>query len=304
MARVALDTAMTNGRPMLNDVPVRFDCDAHTYTMLDGTVLSGITGLLKERLFPTQYAGVDPEVLNNAAAYGSAVHRMCEAYDTVGAYPDNEDLHAYVGVKNEYELEHLCSEYLVTDCEKYSSCIDKVYEVDENTVDLADIKTTYSLNKEYVSWQLSVYAYLFEKVNPCIKVRNLYAIHLRKGEGKLVQVSRKDDIAVEGLLYTDGQAEAYAVPDDCKALAGLVYELTKQYNELSEKLGHAKAELMERMGETNASRWEYGRMQVIRKEGGVRKTFDSKRFEADHADMYGQYMKESESKPSITIKIK
>ena len=293
-----------SGRITLNDCPVRFDYDAHTYTIVDGTVLSGITGLLKERLFPTQYAGVDPEVLNNAAAYGSAVHRMCEAYDSVGEYPDNEDLHAYVGVKNTYELEHLCSEYLVSDCEKYASCIDKVYEVDDNTVDLADIKTTYALNKEYVSWQLSVYAYLFEKVNPCIKVRNLYAIHLKKGVGKLVQVARKDDIAVEGLLYTDGQAAAYAVPDDHREFARLVYELTKQHNDLTERLTSLKAELLERMEGENASRWEYGRMQVVRKEAGKRKTFDSKRFEADHAEMYAEYLKESESKSSITIKIK
>ena len=295
---------MANDRITLNDCPVRFDEVAHTYTMLDGTELSGITGLLKERLFPTQYAGVDPEVLNNAAAYGSAVHRMCEAYDSAGAYPENEDLRAYVGLKNSYELDHLCSEYLVSDLEKYASCIDKVYWVDDDMVDIADIKTTSTLNKEYVAWQLSVYAYLFERQNPCIKVRNLYAIHLKKGVGKLVQVSRKCDIAVEGLLYTDGQAAAYAVPDDHKALAGLVYELTKQSNELTEKLTHAKAELLERMEAENASRWEYGRMQVVRKDGGKRKTFDSKRFEADHADMYAEYLKESESKSSITIKIK
>lgn len=306
MARVTHDTPMADGRPMLNDVPVRFDCDAHTYTMLDGTVLSGITGLLKERLFPTQYAGVDPEVLNNAAAYGSAVHRMCEAYDTVGAYPDNEDLHAYVGVKNEYELEHLCSEYLVTDCEKYASCIDKVYEVDDNTVDLADIKTTYSLNKEYVSWQLSVYAYLFEKVNPCIKVRNLYAIHLKKGEGKLVQVSRKDVEEVKELLYGGDipEYDPYAMPGkyrDMEAVIVRAAHLAKHYTDLVNEL---KAQMLADMERVKASRWESDRVQIVRREGSRTKKFDAKKFEAEHADMYAEYITESVTKSSITIKIK
>ena len=290
----------------LNDVPVRFDADAHTYTMVDGTVLSGVTGLLKERLFPTQYAGVDPEVLNNAAAYGSAVHRMCEAYDTVGAYPENEDLHAYVGVKNTYELEHLCSEYLVSDCEKYASCIDKVYEVDDNTVDIADIKTTYRLDKEYVSWQLSVYAYLFEKVNPCIKVRNLYAIHIKKGVGKLVQVERKDVIAVEGLLYTTEpmNVDPYAMPGKWREREDELIKYTHLMEVYKRKVEDIKAEMLEEMTEQGVSRWETQFVQIVRREGSRTERFDAKRFKEEHADMYAEYVTESVTKASITIKIK
>ena len=290
----------------LNDCPVRFDADAHTYTMVDGTVLSGITGLLKERLFPTQYAGVDPEVLNNAAAYGSAVHRMCEAYDSVGEYPDNEDLHAYVGVKNEYELEHLCSEYLVSDCEKYASCIDKVYEVGDGVVDIADIKTTYALNKEYVSWQLSVYAYLFEKVNPCIKVRNLYAIHIKKGVGKLVQVERKDVIAVEGLLYTNEpmNVDPYAMPSKWRAREDELIRYTRLMEVYKRKVEDIKAEMLEEMTEQGVSRWETPFVQIVRREGSRSERFDAKRFKEEHADMYAEYVTESVTKASITIKIK
>ena len=35
-----------------------------------------------------------------------------------------------------------------------------------------------------------------------------------------------------------------------------------------------------------------------------RKTFDSTRFKAEHADLYGQYQKESDVKSSIRIKLK
>lgn len=306
MARVTPDTPMARSKMTLNDVPVRFDCDAHTYTMLDGTVLSGITGLLKERLFPTQYAGVDPEVLNNAAAYGSAVHRMCEAYDTVGAYPDNEDLHAYVGVKNEYELEHLCSEYLVTDCEKYASCIDKVYEVDENTVDLADIKTTYSLNKEYVSWQLSIYAYLLEQQNPHVKVRSLYAIHIRDGKGKLVEVQRKDAEVVKELLYGGDIPDynPYTMPSKYRDMEDEIVRAAHLAKHYTDRVNELKAQLLADMERVKASRWESDRVQIVRREGSRTKKFDAKKFEAEHADMYEEYVTESVTKSSITIKIK
>ena len=290
----------------LNDCPVRFDADAHTYTMVDGTVLSGITGLLKERLFPTQYAGVDPEVLNNAAAYGSAVHRMCEAYDSVGEYPDNEDLHAYVALKVEHYLSHLCSEYLVSDLERYASCIDKVYLVDDTTVDIADIKTTYALNKEYVSWQLSVYAYLFERQNPCIKVRNLYAIHLKRGVGKLVQVERKPIDQIIKLLYTNEQmnVDPYAMPSKWRAREDELIKYTHLMEVYKRKVEDIKAEMLEEMTEQGVSRWETQFVQIVRREGSRSERFDAKRFKEEHADMYAEYVTESVTKASITIKIK
>lgn len=288
---------------MLNGCPVCFDAEAHTYT-LGGRELSGITGLLREKLFPTTYDGVDAQVLANAAAYGSAVHRMCERYDTVGEYPDNEDLHAYVGIKVEEYLTHQASEYLVSDLEHYASCIDKVYYVDENTVDIADIKTTYSFDKEYVSWQLSIYAYLFERQNPTIKVRNLYGLHLRRGVGKMIEVVRKDDLVVEGLLYSDVKIDPYAMPGkyrDMEAVIVRAAHLAKHYTDLVNDL---KAQMLADMERVNASRWESDRVQIVRREGSRTKKFDAKKFEAEHADMYAEYVTESVTKSSITIKIK
>ena len=46
---------------------------------------------------------------------------------------------------------------------------------------LGDVKTTYQLDKEYISWQLSIYKYLFNLINPDIEVDKLYAIWVRDG---------------------------------------------------------------------------------------------------------------------------
>jgi hypothetical protein len=229
---------------------------------------------------------------------------MCEAYDTVGAYPDNEDLHAYVGVKNEYELEHLCSEYLVSDLERYASCIDKVYFVDENTVDIADIKTTYKFDKEYVSWQLSIYAYLFERQNPTIKVRNLYGLHLRRGEGKMIEVVRKDDLVVEALLYRDIEIDPYAMPEMFKAAEDEIARFTRLIKHYTEKLDILKDGIREEMERVGATRWDGDKVQIIRRAGSTSTKFDAKRYEAEHPEECAAYMKETKTKGSITIKIK
>lgn len=53
-----------------------FDPTEHRYT-LDGRVVPGVTEALKV-VSGADYLGVDPEVLANAAARGTAVHRMVE----------------------------------------------------------------------------------------------------------------------------------------------------------------------------------------------------------------------------------
>ena len=64
----------------LTNSRVVFDKEHHTYH-LDGHQLQGITGMLHRRLFPSEYANIPQEVLDNAARRGSAIHDACEAYD-------------------------------------------------------------------------------------------------------------------------------------------------------------------------------------------------------------------------------
>jgi hypothetical protein len=69
---------------------------------------------------------------------------------------------------------------LVTDGEHYASKIDAVYQGEKGVI-LNDRKTTYHLDKEYVSWQLSIYAWMFERMNPGVEVEGLTATWMREG---------------------------------------------------------------------------------------------------------------------------
>lgn len=291
---------------MLKDSPIRFDAIEHTYTAPDGRQLSGITGLLKERLGLGAYVGVDKEVLQRAAERGSEVHRLCEEWDTIGYYPEgNADAEAYISLQAKEGLLHVCSEYLVSDGHTYASPIDKVFKRGQ-VYDLADIKTTYRLDREYVSWQLSVYAYFFEMQNPHLNIGNLYAIHLRNGKAKMVAVERKPKDQVIKLLYTQEpmDSDPYAMPSrwmDREAEYLTFANLAEVYRKKAEAI---KAEMLADMEACGASRWESPCLQVVRREGSKRRVVDSKRLEADHPTIYAEYSKESENKASITIKIK
>ena len=98
----------------------------------------------------------------------------------------------------------LASEYLVSDGTDFASMIDKVLRVDDNTVDLVDLKTTSILHENALKNQLSIYAYLFEKQNPGMKVRNLYGLHIQKNnQVSLVKVDRMSDASIETLMNNE-----------------------------------------------------------------------------------------------------
>lgn len=186
---------------------VVFNSKDHTY-ILNGKQLSGITSLLDRQLFKDKYSGIPEEILRKAAERGTYIHQCCELVDE-GFVSDNQESINYLKLKEKYNLRFEESEYLVSDNEHVASCIDKVYRYDDTTFFLGDIKTTYKLNKEYVMWQLSIYAYLFEKQNPGTKVSSIFAIWLRGKTAKLVELDRVPTEKVEELLRCDAMGLQY-----------------------------------------------------------------------------------------------
>lgn len=189
----------------LNDANgVVFREEDHTY-WLGENELSGITSIINRYLFQRKYENVPPAILEKARIRGSEVHEQLEEgflFDgQIFGTPRPEFL-AYQQLAKDMKLDQTASEYLVS-CidEGIASKIDCVLKVDEKTVDLADYKTTYKLDKEYLSWQLSMYRHLFEMQNPGIKVRNLYGIHLRDTKAKLVEVAHIPEFAIQQLIF-------------------------------------------------------------------------------------------------------
>lgn len=153
----------------------------------------GITGIINPVLFADKYSEVDPDVLAKAAERGTAIHRLCQATDGYGD-ADAQDLALYaterdnyLSIKESNGIKMIANEYLISyDDLLIASQIDCVDE----KLNLYDIKTTSLLDVDYVSWQLSFYAWLFEVQNPNLKAGKLYAIWLRGDKSKLVEVHR------------------------------------------------------------------------------------------------------------------
>ena len=89
----------------LNQVPVRFDQESHTYTdERTGKQLNGITGTLIHRVFPDKYKDIPQSILANAAARGSNVHEDIELAEELGVVPTTEEGKNYFKLKEKYGI--------------------------------------------------------------------------------------------------------------------------------------------------------------------------------------------------------
>lgn len=179
---------------------VDFFEDTHTYLRKDGIILHGITGIISKVMYPDKYKNIPDFVLQKAANYGSLIHSKCQTQDMFDCKPDCIEVENYIKLKQQNNLIPLENEYLVSDNERIATMIDCIYKVSENSVDLGDIKTSSYLDEDYLSWQLSICAWLFEIQNLDIKVKNLYGVWLRKEKSKLALIERKTNEEVINLI--------------------------------------------------------------------------------------------------------
>lgn len=273
--------------------------------------LKGITGILHEHLFPDMYYSIPEEVLAKAASRGTVIHENCRAYDLLGVEASDEAVH-YAKMMSEGNFRAFAHEYTVSDEKYVASNIDVVAEKDGDIV-LMDIKTTSRLNDEYLSWQLSIYKYLFRLQNPDLDVKGLYGIWLpqeRYGKPKIIKVAEVPMAEVKKLLECDAKGEKYSPIVGTKKTTDIVamqQTITSVFRELKE-LDRKKKSIMDAlytiMEANDIKKWECDDFSVSRVLPTSKASFDSVKFKKDHADLYEQYQKTSKVAGTVRITLK
>ena len=292
---------------VLNDSGVVFIENPRGY-WIGETHLEGLTGMIGRQLFPDKYKAVPENVLAKAAERGHRIHEEIQVYDMFGEI-SSEEVKWYADMKKDKKFDVIDSEYLVTDGTHFASAIDKVI-VKDGKVCLADVKTTYELDKEYISWQLSIYKYLFNLLNPDIEVDKLYAIWVRDG-ASLHEVPEIPQEEVIELLNCERQGIQYirkdvATVEDEKAIEVVrqMSDVLVEIAELEAKRDAFKKQLEEMFEQFGVEKWETDHFIISRVGSYTKETFDSKKFKEDNPELAKEYIKTSKVKPSIRIKLK
>lgn len=302
----------------LHKSSVHFDEQSHTYTTADGVVLSGVTSIIKQVLFPDKYRGIPDEVLAKAAERGTAIHNECEDINLLGAssLSDFSSMEArnYHRLLEENNITMIASEYLVSDESVVATMIDCI----DDQGNLYDIKTTATLDTDSLSWQLSFCDYLFVRQNILLDrpSSRLYGIWLRGDTARIVEVERKTDEEIERVLqvYLNGDTIApkptvFSSPEE-EALVK-ISEQEEAIISLKQMLDYHEAKkqesldlLKEKMEREGIKKLETPRLLVTLVAESTSSTFDSKRFKEDHPELASQYLKQTTRKGYVKITLR
>lgn len=310
---------MATKRIELKASGVFFNEEAHEYWLGDKQ-LSGITGMLQRQLFPDEFDGISEATLNAAAEYGTGVHSSIEDFDKNWINDGTQETVDYIQICKDYGLVHESSEYNVSDGKAWSSNIDKVYRVSEDTFSLGDIKTYGEMTSEKLEkakWQLSIYAYLFELQNKKTKVDKLFIIHLRNKQKKdgsfdhineIIFLGRIPSEICKDILDTDLRGEQfqnpYAIPKEWSSQEDTIRQLIETKKTAEEQLNIIKGKLLTDMEEKDVKTWATETMRITRKFPTIRNSFDLKAFRADNPGLdLSAYIKTSTVAGSLNIAI-
>lgn len=280
----------------------------HTYIDVEsGKELSGCTIVLKRYGISPNYSAIPDSVMDNASERGSRIHKEISDYINFGTCEtEAQKEYAKLG------LDSIASEYLVSDNENFATSIDVVL----GDCSLVDIKTTHILHVNYLSWQLSINAYLFELQNPELKVPKLYGAYYKKdGTFSVVEVQRIPVDEVKRLLSAYLNDEEFT-PSQTKVTTGdtriaEIYELEqfiasiKQDAEIAE---NRKKKLLntlyDEMNKNGVDKIENDFMTITKVSPTESTRVDSGMLKTLHPAIYNEVLKKSPVKGYVKVKIK
>lgn len=172
--------------------------EIHAY-LFNGEILPSVTQILKIK-FGDKYKNVDENVLKRASERGSTIHKIIEDYEKHNIEDIScSELRDWKFLKKAYKFECLDNEIpiILFKDDKPVACgrLDLVLEKDDK-IGIGDIKTTSTLDKEYLAYQLNLYRIGFQQ---CYEknIEFLRGVHLKNGTRKYVEIPIREDMAIE-----------------------------------------------------------------------------------------------------------
>ena len=278
----------------------------HTYTS-ESRQYRGITGILNKYLFPDKYKDIPEAILEKAKQRGTTCHNQMEMWINGMPYEiQNDEVIKMQNLLAGRKFTH--SELLVSDYKNFATKIDAVEESDDGVI-LWDWKTTSILDKEYLSWQLSICAYFYE-LNFDKKVTQLMAGYITEKEVDIVPIVRIEDEHVIALLDAAAKDEDFFINPlktdilSQEVLLNKIYEIEQIIVDCEKRAKEAKLQLLNQMIKKGLKRIETDRMLLTVKEPYERETIDSKKLKEIAPDIYDNCKKTTKVKESLLVKIK
>ena len=261
-----------------------------------------------------------------ASLRGTEVHNACEYSDEgtlekhLSELSDSSISHAttYTRLRNELGLRPFKCEYLVSDNEHVASSIDLVLLDENDNIVIADIKCVSKMDDlyiKYLSFQLSIYKYLFELQNPNKKVHKMYGVWLPQkesyGKAKMFEVSEvpRDEIITllehshNGITYNP--ESEFTLPAEINASFEDYIKAKIRIKKDKEFVDNYEKQLYDIFETANVKKFEIDNIATFtRTLPSTSQKFDTSAFKESEPELYSKYMKTTQTKGSLRVTIK
>lgn len=285
---------------------VIFDEATHIYHREDGSTLISVTQLMEKHGLSPNYNGVDEEVLKASADRGNLIHKEIENYVKKGETGFTNECAMFDTYVRKNGLQIYASEEIVNN-DIVAGKTDLIFKEGEEYA-FADIKTTSTLHKDSVAWQLSLYAYLSG-----LKTKGYgYAFHFTNDELKVVKIDLKPTSEVEALIQAEREGRLYKaeleVSDNELAI---IYEAEKIIERAKREKEEAEARkkevyeaVIKAMKEKGIKTYETPTMRITIKDSYTKTGVDGTRLKKEQPNIYEEYKKISVYGESLVITLK
>lgn len=290
---------------------IMFDDVAHTYTDTStGKVIPSVTQIISA-VYGTGLENAPSHFVERAAEKGTVIHKEIDTYLTKGTQGETPEFQTWYnwanfGGKNVY-CAYLAEHIVYTDT-KYGSFAGTVdFFANGFVYDWKTSKT--ATRKQIAKWQmqLSMYCYALRKmgniVNEPLKIAHI------TDTVEVINVDYLGDEFVEETLnkYYEGEKVENRPATDLQTIDKKTVEkfsnAIKQIAVLEKEIEPIREQIKLEMEKRGILALKLGEVNISYVSPTKRKMFDTKRFKADNAEMYEKYIKESEVKSSLRIKV-
>lgn len=288
---------------------ITFDETKHQYTTDSGEIIPSVTQILG-KVYGTGLEGAPEFFVNRAAEKGTAIHKEIETYIQTGKMGKTPEFKVWheMFVCHKEAMSGWESEKIILGNTKFGSFA--------GTVDLLaygflyDWKTCKTATRKQIDkWQkqLSFYAYALRQMGQTVN-EPLKIVHLTDKCEVITADYLGDEFVEETMrLYQAGlkaekptqELQTVSVKD-IQALEDVLFQIAK----LEKVAEDYRAKIKEEMERRSILNLQIGKVKMTYVPGSVRATFDSKSFKADEPELYEQYIKNTEVKPSLRITVK
>lgn len=288
---------------------ITFDEKNHLY-FEDGFIVPSATEVLGA-VYGTGLEDAPAYFVERAASEGTKDHKSINLLITTGdlVHAERPKVVRFLewARKNGIDFKDAISEHILHAKTPYGPICGTADLIYKGT--LIDYKTSRTATRKQVGkWQmqLSIYKFMAEQMG--IGINKLKVLHLTENACEEIPLGYLgDDFVLETMkLYSEGkkagQDNTQLQTVSTEQLATFAAVLG-QIKALEDQIAPTREAIKEEMESRGILNVQIGDVSVSYVAPATRKTFDSTRFKADHADLFAAYQKESAVKSSIRIKV-